>query len=184
MFHHSPVGVLQLARLVESDGAGEGLDGLLKGLQVNGELLQVTAAQSWVGLWSHLATVVSSTHLPAGEPAWSGTDRAPEFSPPSPLPACCLIDRPAEDPWKKYIIKNNYGYKLIIKEQLYELTFFFTAAMQMGQKSAQICWWIIRLYILDWASLLISFIPNSSEVPLEQSHKMRHLWLYIVPLSI
>lgn len=40
MFHHSPVGVLQLAGLVESDEADEGLQGLLKGLQVHGQLLQ------------------------------------------------------------------------------------------------------------------------------------------------
>lgn len=46
MFHHSPVGVLQLAGLLERDDAGQGLQDLLKGLQVHRQLLHRAGSRS------------------------------------------------------------------------------------------------------------------------------------------
>lgn len=40
VLHHSPVGILQLASLLESDNAGQGLQDLPQGLQVHRQLLQ------------------------------------------------------------------------------------------------------------------------------------------------
>lgn len=104
VFHHSPVGVLQLAGLLERDDAGQGLQDLLKGLQVHRQLLHRAGSRSRdLSLKPHqqfplmISSSHSTAHLPAGERAWPGTDRAPEFSPPSPSPPCSQFHRPSED---------------------------------------------------------------------------------------
>lgn len=132
------------------------------------------------------------TRLPAGEPAWPGTDRAPAFSPPSPSPACYQPARPAEDPWRK-----KYNIFMVMNARLersftnfvFVLLDFFTAAMQTGQKSNSFCWWINRL-LYSWLSLTQSanrFYPQQLALSCYENRVINGgicLWSYIVPLSI
>lgn len=50
VFHHSPVGVFQLAGLLEGDDTGQVLEDLLKRLQVHGQLLKAAEAETESGL--------------------------------------------------------------------------------------------------------------------------------------
>lgn len=112
MFHHSPVGVLQLARLAESDGVGEGLQGLLKGLQVDGELLLVNVFDQ------ELAELQGFHHLLLHQLAVGLIDKLKILG-------------------RENTAKHIYADK-IIKMCVCSGTLFI-AAMQMGQKSSEFC---------------------------------------------
>lgn len=60
VFHHSPVGVFQLAGLLESNHAGQGLQDLLEGLQIHRQLLHIACNR--VRNWKHVTCFFSSQH--------------------------------------------------------------------------------------------------------------------------